>query len=125
SAFQCVQAVLPGMRDRQRGLIINVASVAADQAFPDWGAYSVSKAGIVALSKVLAVEERAHGIRVATISPGAVNTEIWDTETVNADFNRDAMLSPETVADAILQTALLPESAVIDKLTLMPSGGAL
>ncbi|MFE4106973.1 SDR family oxidoreductase [Almyronema epifaneia] len=125
SVFQCVQAVLPSMRDRQTGLIINVASVAAEQAFPDWGAYSVSKAGVVALSRVLAVEERQHGIRVSTLCPGAVNTPIWDTETVAADFNRAAMLTPETVANVILQMTLLPESATIDQLTLMPSGGAL
>ncbi|NJL88221.1 MAG: SDR family oxidoreductase [Leptolyngbyaceae cyanobacterium SM1_1_3] len=125
SVFQCVQAVLPGMRDRQQGLIINVASIAADQTFPEWGAYSVSKAGVLALARVLATEECQHGIRVATICPGAVNTEIWDTETVNADFDRSAMLTPEAVADTILQMALLPRSAIIDKLTLMPSGGTL
>lgn len=51
SVFQCIQAVLPGMRDRQRGTIVNVSSIAAHHTFPGWGAYSVSKAGIAALSK--------------------------------------------------------------------------
>ncbi|HEY9735000.1 MAG TPA: SDR family oxidoreductase, partial [Trichocoleus sp.] len=88
SVLQCIQAVLPDMRQRQRGTIVNIASIAGKSAFPDWGAYSVSKAGLMALSRILAVEERAHGIRVVTISPGAVNTPIWDTETVQADFDR-------------------------------------
>ncbi|MGF1481661.1 MAG: SDR family oxidoreductase [Cyanophyceae cyanobacterium] len=125
SVFQCVLGVLPHMRARTRGTIINVASIAAHNSFPDWGAYSVSKAGLVAFSKILAAEERQQGIRVVTISPGAVNTSIWDTETVQADFNRRAMLSPETVAQTILHAALLPQQAVVEDLTLMPNAGAL
>ena len=125
SVFQCIQGILPHMRDRASGTIINVASIAASNAFPDWGAYSVSKAGLVALTKTLAIEERANGIRAVIISPGAVNTSIWDTDTVNADFNREAMLSPEIVAQSILHAALLPPQAVIEEMTVMPSGGAL
>ncbi len=125
SVFQCIQGILPQMRDRTSGIIINVASIAASNAFPDWGAYSVSKAGLVALTKTLAIEERANGIRAVIISPGAVNTSIWDTDTVNADFNREAMLSPEIVAQSILHAALLPPQAVIEEMTVMPSGGAL
>ncbi|BAU62934.1 short-chain dehydrogenase/reductase SDR [Stanieria sp. NIES-3757] len=125
SVFQCIQGVLPQMRQRHQGTIINVASIAAHNAFPEWGAYAVSKAGIIALSKTLAVEERANGIRVMTISPGAVNTPIWDTNTVQADFNREAMLTPELVAQSILHAALLPQQATIEEITIMPSGGAL
>lgn len=125
SVFQCIQAVLPGMRDISGGMIINVASIAARQAFPEWGAYGVSKAAVVALSKAISVEERAHGIRVVTILPGAVNTPLWDTDTVQADFDRSGMLTPDLVANAILQTALLPPGAVVEELTIIPSGGAL
>lgn len=125
SVFQCMMGILPGMRERGTGTIINIASIAAKQAFPGWGAYSVSKAALMSLSQTLAQEERVHGIRVTAICPGAVNTEIWDTETVNADFDRSKMLTPEIVAQTILYTALLPQQAVIDELTLMPSAGAL
>ena len=125
SVFQCVQGVLPRMRERKQGTIINVASIAATQAFPEWGAYSVSKAALLSFSKVLATEERSHGIRVMTVSPGAVNTPIWDTDTVKADFERSAMLTPELVAQTILQAALLPAEAVIEELTVLPSAGTL
>jgi short-subunit dehydrogenase len=125
SVFQCVQGILPQMRDRSSGTIINVISIAASNFFPGWGAYSVSKAGLLAFSKTLAAEERANGIRVVSISPGAVNTPIWDTDTVKADFNREAMLTPEIVAQSILYAALLPAGAVLEELTLMPSAGAL
>lgn len=125
SVFQCIQAVLPGMRDRQQGTIINVASIAAHNAFAGWGAYSVSKAALVSLSKILAAEERANGIRVTIVTPGSVNTPIWDTDTVHADFDRTQMLTPDIVAQSILYTALLPPQAVIDELIVMPSAGAL
>ena len=123
SIFQCIQGILPGMRERRQGTIINVSSIAGHQVFPEWGAYAVSKFGLVALSKTLAVEERANGIRVVTLSPGSVNTSLWDTETVHADFDRSRMLTPETVAQTILYAALLPEQAVIEELILMPNAG--
>lgn len=125
SVFQCIQAVLPGMRQRQGGMVINVASIAGYQAFPGWGAYNVSKAGLISLSKTLAAEERANRIRVVTVCPGATNTPIWDTDTVQADFDRSQMLTPDIVAQTILHTALLPPGAVVEELTITPSGGAL
>lgn len=123
SALQCIQAVLPGMRARQQGTIVNVVSIAGEQVFPDWGAYSVSKFGLMALTKTLALEERPHGVRVSAICPGSVNTPLWDTETVQADFNRDAMLTPDVVAKSILHLIQLPPEAVIETLTLMPHAG--
>ena len=125
SPFQCIQAVVPGMRDRRQGMVINVASIAAHNAFPGWGAYSVSKAGLISLSKILAAEERANGIRVVIISPGSTNTSIWDTDTVQADFDRSKMLTPEAIAQSILHAALLPPQVVIEELVIMPSAGAL
>lgn len=125
SVFQCIQGILPVMRNQQGGTIINVASIAGQQPFPGWGAYSVSKAALIALSKTLAAEERQNGIRVVSICPGAVNTPLWDTDTVQVELNRKAMLTPEIVAQSILHTVLMPEQAVIESITLMPSAGAL
>jgi short-subunit dehydrogenase len=123
SVFQCIQGVLPTMRRQQGGSIINVTSIAAHQTFPNWGAYCVSKHGLMALSKALAQEERPYGIRVMTVSPGSVNTPLWDTETVEADFDRNAMLSPEMVAESIRHVALMPAAAVVEDLVLMPNVG--
>ncbi|WP_138504305.1 SDR family oxidoreductase [Nostoc sp. PA-18-2419] len=125
SVFQCITGILPLMRDRGRGTIINVASIAGKQPFPYWGVYNVSKAGLIALSQTLAQEERTYGIRVTTICPGAVNTEIWDTQTLNANLDRSKMLTAETVAQSILYTVVLPQQAVIDELIIMPSTGTL
>jgi NADP-dependent 3-hydroxy acid dehydrogenase YdfG len=123
SAFQCMQGVLPLMRQQHQGTIVNIASIAAKQFFPGWGAYSVSKAGLVALSQTLAIEE--PDLRVITICPGAVNTDIWDSATVKVSLNRAAMLTPEAVAQTVLHTVSLPPGAVITELTLMPNAGVL
>ncbi|MEM6520714.1 MAG: SDR family oxidoreductase [Cyanobacteria bacterium P01_D01_bin.71] len=125
SVFLAMQAVLPRMRSQGQGTIVNVASIAAHNAFPTWGAYSASKAGLITLGRILGVEEGEHGIRVMTVSPGAVNTPLWDTETVQANFERSQMLTPAIVAQNILNAVQLPDSAVINEITLMPSGGAL
>ncbi|AOY79868.1 SDR family oxidoreductase [Moorena producens JHB] len=125
SVFQCIQGVLPAMRAQHQGTIINVASIAAKQPLPEWGAYSVSKAGMIALSKTLAAEESRNGIRVVSICPGAVNTPLWDADTVQVQLNRSGMLTPEIVAQSILHTVQLPQQAVIESLTLMPSAGIL
>jgi len=54
-----------------------------------------------------------------------VNTPMWDTETVQADFDRTAMLTPEIVAESILHAVQLPACAVIEEITLMSNAGVL
>lgn len=125
SVFECIRAVLPTMRDRHQGTIVNVSSVVVKQAFPNWGAYSVSKFGLMGLTKTLALEERGNGIRVTAICPAAVNTSMWDTETVKANIDRSKMLMPEIVAQSILQIVQLPASATIEELTIMSNAGDL
>ena len=122
--FQCIQGILPHMRHRRTGTIVNVSSIAAKQVFPNWGVYSVTKFGLMALTQAVAGEERANGIRVTAICPGSVNTPLWDTDTVRADFDRSAMLTPEMVAEGILYAVLAPAGAVVEEITIMPSGGA-
>jgi NADP-dependent 3-hydroxy acid dehydrogenase YdfG len=123
SVLQAVQAVLPQMRSQKAGTIVNLISIAGRQTFPDWGAYCASKFGLVALSQVLAAEERANGIRVTAIYPGSVNTALWDQPEVQADFDRAAMLDADTVAAAILYAVNAPMAATIEELTIMPSAG--
>ncbi|MFS8858178.1 SDR family oxidoreductase [Synechococcus sp. H55.7] len=124
AAFLCAQAVLPAMRRQRFGVIVNVVSIAGKRAFPNWGAYCASKFGLLGFSQALAEEERQHGIRVTSLCPGAVDTPLWDTDTVQVDFDRSKMLSPEWVADLIAYLVRLPRGAVVEDLTLMPAAGA-
>ena len=124
SGLQTCQAVLPALR-QTRGQIINVSSHAARNAFPEWGAYCTTKAALASFSRCLAEEERQHGIRVSTLTLGAVNTPLWDTETVHSSFDRHAMLTTERVAETLLSLAQQPSSNVVEDITLMPAAGVL
>ena len=77
------------------------------------------------LSRCLAEEERNHGIRVSTLTLGAVNTPLWDSATVHSSFDRRAMLAPERAAEALVSLAQQPASQIVEDLTLMPAAGAL
>mgnify|MGYP001166574315 FL=1 len=123
SVMQVCAAVVPAMR-ATGGLVINVNSHAARNAFPQWGAYCVSKAALASFTRCLAEEERAHGIRACTLTLGAVNTPLWDAETVQSDFDRRAMLSVDQAAEALVNLAEQPVNQVIEDLTLMPAAGA-
>ena len=105
-------------------LVINVSSHASYNAFPQWGAYCISKSALAMFTKCLREEERSNSIRACTITLGSVNTPLWDSESINADFDRTSMLSSSEVSDTILYMAQKPKSQVIEDLTLMPSGGA-
>lgn len=124
AVFQVCQALLPRLRAAGGGHIINVSSHAAHHAFPDWGAYCVSKAALGSLGRCLAAEERSHRIRVSTLTLGAVNTPLWDSETVHSSFDRRAMLEAERAAEALLYLAQQPATLVVEDLTLMPAAGA-
>jgi short-subunit dehydrogenase len=125
SVFQLCQAVVPQLRRQGGGLIINVSSHAARNAFPEWGAYCVSKAALASFTRCLAEEERSHGIRVSTLTLGAVNTPLWDSSTVHSAFDRRAMLSADRVAETLLSLAQQPSSHHVEDVTLMPAAGVL
>jgi NADP-dependent 3-hydroxy acid dehydrogenase YdfG len=119
----CCRAVLPIMIRQRRGTILNVASVAAHRAIPGGAAYAATKAGVVAWSRVLAEELRAERVRVGVLSPGAVDTPLWDAIPNGPD--RARMLRPEDVARAAVLMASLPPGASLEELTLVPAGGIL
>ncbi len=123
SVMQVCSAVVPAMRENG-GLVINISSHAARNAFPQWGAYCVSKAALASFTRCLAEEERSNGIRACTLTLGAVATPLWDAETVQSDFDRRAMLSVDQAAETLANLALQPSNQLIEDLTLMPAAGA-
>ena len=123
SIFQICTEVVPFMR-KKGGLVINVSSHASRNAFPQWGAYCVSKAALSSFTKCLAEEERENSIRACTLTLGSVNSTLWDSDTVQCDFDRDAMLSADQVANELLHLAEQPLNQIIEDVTLMPATGA-
>jgi NAD(P)-dependent dehydrogenase (short-subunit alcohol dehydrogenase family) len=76
-ALRCIQSVLPGMRARRGGRIINVTSVAGRLAFPGQAAYAASKFALEAVSEALAAELRPFNVRVNLLEPGVIETPIF------------------------------------------------
>ena len=75
----CTRAVVPGMKRRERGAIVNVVSNVVAAARLHNGAYAAAKSGLLGLTRVLALELAPHRIRVNAISPGSTRTELMDT----------------------------------------------
>ena len=74
--FLCCRAVMPGMRERDYGRIVNIASLAGKEGNPNMVAYSASKAGVIALSKSLAKEVATNNICVNAVTPTVIRTPI-------------------------------------------------
>jgi NAD(P)-dependent dehydrogenase (short-subunit alcohol dehydrogenase family) len=76
SVYLCCQAVLPHMLKRGSGAIVNVASIAGKEGNPNMVPYSTAKAGVIGLTKALAKEVAAKGVRVNAVAPAVIETEI-------------------------------------------------
>ncbi len=101
---------------RSGGLIINVASVAARQAFPHWSAYVAAKHGLLGFSSAIREELRPQGIRVTTLLPAATDTDLW--EQVPGSWNRANMLKADDVAQAIAQLVAAPVHVTTEELVI-------
>jgi len=119
--FLITQAALTMMK--RGGTIVNNLSIAANRVFAGSSAYNASKHGALGLTNTLREELRPRGIRVIALLPGATDTDIWSTLWPEAP--RRKMMSPETVARAVIQSILLPADATIETLEILPTAGTL
>jgi NADP-dependent 3-hydroxy acid dehydrogenase YdfG len=121
--FYCMRAVLPQMRARHDGLIVNISSVAGKRAVLLGGVgYNASKFAASALGITAALEEGKNGIRVTNIYPGEVDTPILDRRPVPVSAeHRARILRPEDVGAAVLMIACLPARAHISEMVIKPT----
>jgi 3-oxoacyl-[acyl-carrier protein] reductase len=108
---------------RPGALIVNVASVAARQAFPNWAAYSAAKHGLLGFSNAIREELRPRGVRVTVVLPAATDTALWDA--IPGEWNRANMLHPNDVARAIAQLAAQPPYVTVEELVIGHVAGRL
>ena len=104
-------ALLPGMRARDRGAIVNVASTAAFQPVPYMSVYGATKAYVLSFTEALWAETRATGVSVMALCPGATDTAFFDTASDSAALGR--RMSPERVVAAAIRGLERRRSAVI------------
>jgi NAD(P)-dependent dehydrogenase (short-subunit alcohol dehydrogenase family) len=99
-AFLCARAVIPGMKTRGAGRIVNVASISATLGTAEGSAYNASKWGLVGLTKCLAEELRPHGVACLAVSPGSTDTEMLRATPFAPE------MTPEDVAKVVVFAAL-------------------
>jgi NADP-dependent 3-hydroxy acid dehydrogenase YdfG len=119
--FRVIRAFLPAMRERGRGHIVNIGSIADRVAFPENGAYAASKFGLRGLQEVLRAELRGSGVRATLVSPGPVDTSLWDE--IDPDNRpgfspRASMLTADAVASAVMYVVTQPNDVNVDELRL-------
>ena len=121
--FYACQSVLGGMRERQDGLIINVASWAGHFAAYFAGpAYSSSKRADLALTETINMEECIHGIRATSISPAGIDTPLLDNRTPPVrEEVRKTLLKPEDIASVVSYLIGLPSHVCINEILMSPT----
>jgi 3-oxoacyl-[acyl-carrier protein] reductase len=117
AVFLLSKAVAPGMIARGKGHIINIASLAAKNAFAGGSIYCASKWGLLGLTKCMAEDLRRHGIRVSAVCPGSVATDF----SPHSKKDISKMLQPEDVALTVETIVLQAPQSFISEIELRPA----
>ena len=102
--FHVTRMVLPGMIERRRGHIVNIASIAGRSAFPNGTGYVATKHAVLGFSESLMLEVREHGVKVSVVMPGSVATDM----VVGESRDQSWMLTPADVAEVVAQILSMP-----------------
>jgi NAD(P)-dependent dehydrogenase (short-subunit alcohol dehydrogenase family) len=115
-AFYATKAAVPAMQKRGGGYIINIASLAAKNAFANGAAYNASKFGLLGFSEAAMLDLRYHGIRVSSILPGSVDTPFAGNST-GAPWK----IQPQDVAQAVMYLLQSDPRIIPSQIDLRPS----
>ena len=121
SAYYVTRMLLPSMMERKSGHIFNMSSIAALQAYPNGGSYSVSKFALTGFSKNLREELKPYSIKVTCVYPGAVYTDSWAA----AGISPGRIMKATDIADTVVQISKLSPQAVVEDLVIRPLLGDL
>ena len=106
--YHVTRAVLPGMIARGSGHVVNIASIAGRSAFTGGTAYAGTKHAVLGFSECLMLEVRDYGVKVSTVMPGSVATELFPPGT-----DMSWMLLPDDVAETVAQLLAMPQHALV------------
>jgi hypothetical protein len=121
SAYYTTRGLVPLMKEKKRGHIFNMCSIASFMAYPNGGSYAISKFALLGFSKCLRSELKEHGIRVTAVMPGATRTASWD----GVDIPDERFMKAEDVAETIYAAYTLSERSVVEEIIIRPQLGDL
>ncbi|MCA9134794.1 MAG: SDR family oxidoreductase [Planctomycetales bacterium] len=121
-AYNCLHAVLPAMRERKAGTILNVSSIAGKRAIDLGGiAYSASKFAMTALGTCVSNEVAGDGVRLTNLYPGEVDTPLLEQRPTAVDeAHRKRILQPQHVADLVIAVLALPPAVHVPEIVIKP-----
>ena len=122
-AYRCMYEVLPKMREKKDGLVVNISSVAGKRAITLGGVvYCASKFAMTALGTAVSNELRDEGVRITNVYPGEVNTPILDNRpTPVSQEHKDSILQPEDIASVVVTICALPPRANVPEVVIKPT----
>jgi len=116
--FYAIHYAAPLMKKSGGGFIVNIASLAAVNAFAGGSAYNASKFGLLGFSEAAMLDLRHDGVRVATVLPGSVSTDFMHS---HGNRNFSWMLEADDVAEAVADLVRFPDRAIPSRIDLRPS----
>lgn len=116
--FHLMQAILPGMKEQKKGLIINIPGVLGKVPMAGAAAYSASKYGLVGMMQSIREELKRTEIRITNLFLGGVDSAFWDQ--IDLRVQRDKMLVAEEAAKAVWFLCQQPRSGVVSEMVLQP-----
>ena len=119
--FILCKKFIPHMKEKSKGRLVFINSVAGKHGYPYSSAYVSSKFGLRGLSESLRLELRSDNIKVISVHPGAIDTPFWNN--VNADFPRSEMLSADSVANDIVNAIESKGNSVIEEIVIRRNKG--
>jgi short-subunit dehydrogenase len=120
SAYHLTRRILPLMMKKKKGHIFNICSIAAIQAYPAGGSYSISKFALNGFSKNLREEMKPHGIKVTSVHPGATFTRSWE-----GFVEKSRIMEVIDVAEMVYAASRLSANACVEEILLRPQLGDL
>lgn len=122
-AYRCMLEVVPAMRSRRDGLVINISSISGKRATALGGVvYNASKFAMTALGTAVGNEVRLEGVRVTNVYPGEVNTPILDKRLVPvSQEHKAAIVQPEDIAAMVTTICRLPPRAHVPEVVIKPT----
>lgn len=121
SAYHTTRSLLPRMIALKQGHIFTICSVASLAAYPNGGAYSISKFALLGLTRNLRRELQPHGIKVTAVIPGAVYTDSWK----GSGVPQDRIMESEDIARLVYAASQLSPQAVVEEIIIRPQLGDL
>jgi short-subunit dehydrogenase len=120
SAYHVTRAIIPRMMQQKEGHIFTICSVAALSAYPNGGAYSISKFALLGFTKNLRAEMKEHNIKVTAVIPGAVYTDSWKGHVAS-----ERIMEADDIAQLIFTASRLSAQATVEEIVIRPQLGDL